>query len=185
MTDNRVLMASGYPFTGSSTTTKLIDAMVWDGSTPSVAGPGATISGSGGCDSSTGKNSRWWRMWQWRVTISTTDRARLTRTCWPPMWLTPGARCTSTRPVTASLGQGRSADIPGLHAALHFSPAVVQLNRNNSNNDDNTVYLGSDQLDSRPEYRGSSFPASMLVVAKLTSIAAPRPRWTRPLATAD
>jgi len=55
MNDNRVLMASGYPFTGSSTTTKLIDAMVWDGSTPSVAGPGATISGSGGCDSSTGQ----------------------------------------------------------------------------------------------------------------------------------
>jgi len=48
---------------------------------------------------------------------------------------------------------------------------VVQLNRNNSNDPDNSVYLGqvtNSILD--PNTVGSSFPASMLVVAKLTSI---------------
>jgi hypothetical protein len=54
---------------------------------------------------------------------------------------------------------------------LHYSPAVVQLNRNDPTNLDNSVYLAqvtNSILD--PNTAGPSFPASQLVVAKLSSI---------------
>jgi hypothetical protein len=56
---------------------------------------------------------------------------------------------------------------------LHFSPAVVQLNRNDPTNLDNSVYLAqatNSILDPNTVAVTSSFPASMLVVAKLSSI---------------
>jgi len=177
MTDNRVLMASGYPFTGSSTTTKLIDAMVWDGSTPSVAGPGATISGSGGCDSSTGQEF---------AVVADVAVARdnfhngqspadqnLLAAYVADTWGKVHQYAPSYGPA---LDKGGAPISLGCTQPLHFSPAVVQLNRNNSNNDDNTVYLGqvtNSILD--PNTVGSSFPASMLVVAKLTSIGSAPP----------
>jgi Tfp pilus assembly protein, tip-associated adhesin PilY1 len=177
MSDSRVLMASGYPFAGSSTTSKLIDAMVWDGSTPSVAGPGATISGSGGCDSSTGQ--------EFAVVAdvavardnfhngtSPTDQNLLAAYV-ADTWGKLHQYAPSYSPV---LDKGGAPLSLGCTQPLHFSPAVVQLNRNNSNDPDNSVYLGqvtNSILD--PNTVGSSFPASMLVVAKLTSIGSAPP----------
>ena len=176
-TDNRVLMASGYPFTGSSTTAKLVDAMLWDGSTPSAAGPGATISGSGGCDSSTGQEF---------AVVADVAVARdnfhngtspadqnLLAAYVADTWGKVHQYAPSYGPA---LDKGGAPISLGCTQPLHFSPAVVQLNRNNSNNDDNTVYLGqvtNSILD--PNTVGSSFPASMLVVAKLTSIGSAPP----------
>jgi hypothetical protein len=57
---------------------------------------------------------------------------------------------------------------------LHYSPAVVQLNRNNSNDPDNSIYLAQvTNSISDPDtvaYSAGKFPASLLVVAKLSSI---------------
>jgi hypothetical protein len=175
-TDNRVLMASGYPFTGSSTTTKLIDAMLWDGSVPSVAGPGATISGSGGCDSSTGQEF---------AVVADVAVARDNYSGHGPTdqnllaayvadtWGKVHQYAPSYSPA---LDRGTAPISLGCSQPLHFSPAVVQLNRNDSNNIDNSVYLAqvtNSILD--PNTVGSSFPASMLVVAKLTAMGSAPP----------
>jgi hypothetical protein len=169
--DNRVLIASGYPFTGSSTTTKLIDAMVLDGSSPSVAGPGATISGSGGCNSTTGQEF---------AVVADVAVARdnyhngdspadqnLLGAYVADTWGKVHQYAPSYSPALDRGGAPISLDCT---QPLHFSPAVVQLNRNDSHNLDNSVYLGqvtNSILD--PNTVGSSFPASMLVVAKLTA----------------
>ena len=66
----------------------------------------------------------------------------------------------------------------GCQQPLHFSPAVVQLNRNNSHSNDNTVFLAqvtNSILD--PNTVGSATP-SELVVAKLAAVGSPAPQPT-------
>ena len=176
-TDNRVLMASGYPLSGTSTTTKLIDAMMLDGSIPSAAGSGATIGGSGSCDASTGQEF---------AVLTDVAVARdnfhngtnpadqnLLAAYVGDTWGTLHQYAPSFSPA---LDKGGAPMALGCNQPLHFSPAVVQLNRNNSNNPDNSVYLAqvtNSILD--PVTVGSSFPASMLVVGKLSSIGSAPP----------
>ena len=172
--DNRVLMTSGYPLSGNSSTTKLIDAMVLDGGTPSAAGSGATIGGSGSCDSSTGQEF---------AVLADVAVARdnfhngsnpadenLLAAYLADTWGTVHQYAPAYSPT---LDKGAPALSLGCHHPLHYSPAVVQLNRNNSNNPDNSVFLAqvtNSILDPSTVAVNSSFPASMLVVAKLSSI---------------
>ncbi len=176
-TDNRVLMASGYPLSGTSNTTKLIDAMILDGSTPSTAGSGATIGGSGSCDASTGQEFA-------VLTDVAVARDNFHNGASPAdqnllaayvgdTWGTVHQYAPSFSPA---LDKGGAPMALGCNQPLHFSPAVVQLNRNNSNNPDNSVYLAqvtNSILD--PVTVGSSFPASMLVIGKLSSIGSAPP----------
>jgi hypothetical protein len=176
-TDNRVLMASGYPLSGTSNTTKLIDAMILDGSTPSTAGSGATIGGSGSCDGSTGQEFA-------VLTDVAVARDNFHNGASPAdqnllaayvgdTWGTLHQYAPSFSPA---LDKGGAPMALGCNQPLHFSPAVVQLNRNNSNNPDNSVYLAqvtNSILDAVTV--GSSFPASMLVIGKETSIGSAPP----------
>jgi hypothetical protein len=172
--DNRVLMTSGYPLTGGSTTTKLIDATLLDGGTPSVAGAGATIGGLGGCDSSTGQEF---------AVLADVAVARdnfhngaspadenLLAAYVADTWGTVHQYAPAYSPA---LDKGVPALSLGCHHPLHFSPALAQLNHNNSNNPDNSVFLAqvtNSILDPNTVAVTSSFPASKLVIAKLSSI---------------
>ena len=71
---------------------------------------------------------------------------------------------------------GTPISLTGQNQPLHFSPAVVQLNRN-TGSIDNTVFLAqvtNSILD--PNTVGDSFPASELVVAKLLARGSPPPQ---------
>jgi len=172
-----VLMASGYPYpSGSSSTTYLIDATAWAGALPSVSGPGATISGSGGCDSSTGQEFTVLA----DVAVARDYSKGGTRTCWPPMWRTPGGRCTRTRRATAR------SWIRAVRRCLRLSASATLLacggaaeSQQPEQRNGNSVYLvqvTNSVLDPiTVAYSSGKFPASKLVVGRLTSIGANPP----------
>jgi hypothetical protein len=74
---------------------------------------------------------------------------------------------------TPILDKGGAPMALGCQHPLHFAPAVVQLNRNNPNNENgNSVFLvqvTNSVLDPNTVTISSDFPASQLVVAKLTA----------------
>ena len=176
--DYRVLMASGYPYpSGSSSTTYLIDATAWAGALPSVSGPGATISGSGGCDSSTGQEFTVLADVAVARDYSKGGDQNLLAAYVADTWGTLHAYAPGYSPV---LDKGGAPMSLGCQHPLHFSPAVVQLNRNNPNNENgNSVYLvqvTNSVLDPiTVAYSSGKFPASKLVVGRLTSIGANPP----------
>ena len=176
--DYRVLMASGYPYpSGSSSTTYLIDATAWAGALPSVSGPGATISGSGGCDSSTGQEFTVLADVAVARDYSKGGDQNLLAAYVADTWGTLHAYAPGYSPV---LDKGGAPMSLGCQHPLHFSPAVVQLNRNNPNNENgNSVYLvqvTNSVLDPiTVAYSSGKFPASKLVVSRLTSIGANPP----------
>jgi hypothetical protein len=170
-TDNRVIMASsGYSYpSGGSCTPKLVNAAVMSGS---AAGSGVTdISKSASCtaqafavvaDVAIARDN-------FHNTAGVADQnllAAYVADTWGTLHQYYGANLASAgTPISL-----------GCQHPLHFAPAVVQLNRNNSNDPDNSVYLAqvtNSILD--PVTVGPSFPASKLVVAKLTSIGSVAP----------
>ncbi|MGO9665471.1 MAG: hypothetical protein ACLP66_19420 [Polyangia bacterium] len=165
--DNRVLMASGYPYpSGSNTTTHLIDATVFTGAAPGTTGPGATINGSGGCgqdfavlaDVAIARDN----------TTSANDNMLAAYVV--DTWGTLHQYAPAFSPV---LDHGGAPLSLTCHHPLHFSPAVVQLNRDYPNNTDNSVYLTqvtNSVLDPVTVGYSSTYPGSMLVVAKLSTI---------------
>jgi hypothetical protein len=171
--DYRVIMASGYPYpSGSSTTTKLIEATAWTGDVPSEAGPGATISGSGGCDSITGQEFAVLADVALARDYSAAGDQSLLAAYVADTWGTVHQYAPAYSPA---LDKGGASLSLGCHHPLHFSPAVVQLDRNNPNAEGgNSVYLAqvtNSVLDPNTvEYSADKFPASKLVVAKLSTI---------------
>jgi hypothetical protein len=170
-TDSRVIMASsGYPYpAGVSATPKLINLVAASGAT---AGSGVTeISGSGGCanqefavvaDVAVARDN-------FHNTTGYADQnllAAYVADTWGTLHQYAGGSLTyAGTPLSL-----------GCQHPLHYSPAVVQLNRNNSDNPDNSVFLAqvtNSILD--PVTVGSAYPASALVVAKLTSIGSVAP----------
>ena len=168
--DYRVLMASGYPYpSGSSSTTQLIEAKAWDGAAPGGSGPGATISGSDGCDATTGQEFAMLADVAVARDYSATGDQNLLAAYVADTWGMVHQYAPGYSPVL------RDAIHLGCGHPLHFSPAVVQLNRNNPNNESgNSVFLAqvtNSVLDpTTVAYSADKFPASKLVVAKLTTI---------------
>jgi hypothetical protein len=169
--DQRVLLASGYPLSGTSNTTKLIDATLLTGATPS-SGSGLTMTGSGGCNATTGQEFTMLAdvalARDYTANIDRTDSSFLVAYL-ADTWGTVHqyAPDYSSAPATVmTLGCGHP---------LHFSPAVIQLNRNNPANVNlNSVFLAqvtNSVLDPvTVAYDANKFPASKLVIKKLTAI---------------
>jgi hypothetical protein len=167
--DYRVVMASGYPYpSGSSTTTKLVEATAWAGDTPSTTA-GATISGSGSCTGTTGQ--------EFAVLADVAVARDYTKNGNQNMlagyvadtWGTVHQYAPAYSPVLHDI------ITVGCQHPLHFSPAVVQLNRNDQSlTADTSIFLAqvsNSILDPiTVAYSASTFPASKLVVAKLTTI---------------
>ena len=170
-TDNRVILASsGYSYpSGGSITPKLVNAAVMSGS---ATGSGVTeISKSASCtaqafavvaDVAIARDN-------FHNTSGVADQnllAAYVADTWGTLHQYYGANLASAgTPISL-----------GCQHPLHFAPALVQLNRNNMNDTDNSVYLAqvtNSIVD--PVTVGSSFPASKLVVAKLTSIGSVAP----------
>jgi hypothetical protein len=167
--DYRVLMASGYPYpSGSSTTTKLVEATAFAGATPSTTG-GATISGSGSCTGTTGQ--------EFAVLADVAVARDYTKNGNQNMLAGYAADTWGTVHQYAPAYSPALHDIItlGCQHPLHFSPAVVQLNRNDQSlTADTSIFLAqvsNSILDPiTVAYSAGTFPASKLVVAKLTTI---------------
>ncbi len=151
--DYRVLMASGNPASGGPT---LIETNLLSG----ASAGGATINEIGGCaqtfevaaDVATARDN-------YGATPDQNLVATYVADTWGTMHQYYGASLTSATPFALGCTQ-----------PLHFSPAVVQLNRNNPNSNDNTVYLAqvtNSILDPNTVRSGT---ASELVVARLLSV---------------
>ena len=175
--DYRVLMASsGYGFPpGTSSTPKLINAKAWSGD---VIGPGVMSISQPSPSCTVQSFAVVGDVSVARDNFHTADGVNadqsLLATFVPDTWGTLheyyGAdQSNPTTPIALGCGH-----------PLHFSPTVVQLNRNDANNADNSIYLAqvtNSILDPDTVTYSSAFPASMLVVAKMTSnsIKAPVP----------
>jgi hypothetical protein len=166
--DQRVLIASSNPGVGA----KLIDAKLLDGQTPSV-GNGLDIA-VGSCSRSPAPDFGMVADVALARDYSTASKtydhsliaAYLADTYGYVHQYTPFF--TTTKSTVMDLGCSHP---------LYFSPAVVQLDRNEANSTSNTaVYLAqvtNSLLDS--DTRGTNYPASQLVIEKLTSIGSDPP----------
>jgi hypothetical protein len=168
--DYRVLMASGYPYPPQSTTTTyLIDASVMAGAS---TGPGTTAihQPGGSCNTSPGQEF---------TAIADVAVARdyrnggnqnLLAAYVADTWGTLHQYAPAYSPV---LDKNTAPLALGCHHPLHFSPAVVQLNRNDPTAE-TSVYLAqvtNSILDPvTVKYSSDKFPASKLVILKLSSI---------------
>jgi hypothetical protein len=173
--DYRVVMASGYPYpSGSSTTTKLVEATAWAGDTPSTTA-GATISGSGNCSADQTTGQEFTALADVAVARDYTKNGN------------QNMLAGYVADTWGTVHQYAPAYSPALHDIitlgcqhpLHFSPTVVQLNRNDQSlTADTSIFLAqvsNSILDPNTvafldPYSTRKFPASMLVVAKLTTI---------------
>jgi len=167
--DYRVLIASGYPPPSqSSTTTYLIDATASTGAAPGSAGPGTLITGTGNCGSSPGQEFTVLADVAVARNYKSPDQS-LVAAYMADTWGTLHQYAPAYSPVYDKGGPPLSL---GCHHPLHFSPAVIQLTRINSAADD-SVYLAqvtNSVLDPvTMPYSADKFPASKLVIAKLSS----------------
>jgi hypothetical protein len=169
--DYRVLMASGYPYpSGSSTTTKLVEATAWAGDTPSTTG-GATISGSGSCAGTTGQEFAVLADVAVARDYTKNGNQNMLAAYVADTWGTVRQYAPTYSPVLHDI------ITLGCQHPLHFSPAVVQLNRNDQSlTADTSIFLAQvsnsilDPITVAYSASANKFPASKLVVAKLTTI---------------
>jgi hypothetical protein len=164
--DYRVLIAAG-DSAGSNTT--LIDATALTGATPVAT----VISGSGSCSSSgTGQEFAVVADVAVARDYSKGGDQNLLAAYVGDTWGRLHQYAPGYSPVLDKNGPPLSL---GCGHPLHFSPAVVQLDRNNPNNENgNSVFLAqvtNSILDPLTvDYSADKFPGSMLVIAKLSSI---------------